>query len=62
MQLNEGWPQGFMSYIREEIKGSRMSPLDVVIAVKELCVVDPYDTAAPEQVAHILSIPFLDFP
>ena len=62
MQLNDNWPQGFMLYIREELKGSRMSPLDVVIAVKELGAVDPYGTATPEQVAHILSMPFLDFP
>ena len=61
MQLNEGWPQGFMPYIREGLKGSRMSPLDVVIAVKELAGADPYGTATPEQVAHILSMPFLDF-
>lgn len=62
MQLNEGWPQGFMPYIREELKGSRMSPLDVVIAVKELAGADPYGTVTPEQVAHILSMTFLDFP
>ena len=65
MQLNTNWPQGFMLYIREELKGSRMSPLDVVIAVKELAGADPYDPygpATPEQVAHILSMPFLDFP
>lgn len=62
MQLNNNWPQGFMSYVKDELRGSRMSPLDVVIAVKELAGADPYGTATPEQVAHILSMPFLDFP
>ena len=61
MQLNNNWPQGFMSYVKDEIKGSRMSPLDVVIAVKELAGADPYDAATPEQVAAILALP-LDFP
>ena len=62
MQLNNNWPQGFMPYVKQELKGGCMSPLDVVIAVKELGAVDPYGTASLEQVAHILSMPFLDFP
>lgn len=62
MQLNTGWPQGFMPYVKQELRGSRMSPLDLVIAVKELADADPYGTATPEQVACILSMPFLDFP
>ena len=62
MQLNEGWPQDFMAYVKDEIKGSRMSPLDLVVAVKELADADPYSTATPEQVARIQSMPFLDFP
>ena len=62
MQLNDNWPQGFMPYVKQELKGGRMSPLDVVIAVKELGAVGVYGTASLEQVAHILSRPFLDFP
>lgn len=62
MQLSTGWPQGFMPYVRQELKGSRMSPLDLVVAVKELAGADPYGTATPEQVACILSMTFLDFP
>ena len=50
-----------MAHIKKEVKGGRMSPLDVVIAVKELGGVDPYEAATPEQVARILALP-LDFP
>lgn len=49
-----------MAFIKSEVKVGRMSPLDVVIAVKELGGVDPYEAATPEQVARILALP-LDF-
>lgn len=50
-----------MAFIKSEVRVGRMSPLDVVIAVKELGGVDPYEAATPEQVATILALP-LGFP